>query len=144
MINRAIMDIEIRDLRSLEAAAKSFVKAIGHAKVYAFYGAMGAGKTTFIKAVCHELGVEDVVTSPTFAIINEYTSLKTGAPVYHFDFYRVKNMEEACDMGIDEYFNSGCLCFIEWPEVIESLLPADAVKLSIKEEPGGGRRVTSI
>lgn len=138
------MDIEIKDLTCLDAAAQAFVKGIGRSSVYAFYGPMGAGKTTFIKAVCREIGVEDVVTSPTFAIINEYTSEKTGAPVFHFDFYRVKSLEEACDMGVEEYLYSGCLCFIEWPEIIESLLPAGTVKVSISEEPGGGRRITAF
>ena len=100
---------------------------------------MGAGKTTFIKAVCEELGVEDVITSPTFAIVNEYQSATTGALIYHFDFYRIKKLEEVYDMGYEDYFYSGALCFIEWPELVEELLPEDAVKVTIREEADGSR-----
>jgi tRNA threonylcarbamoyladenosine biosynthesis protein TsaE len=107
--------------------------------VFAFYGSMGAGKTTFIKAICEELGVEDVITSPTFAIVNEY-SLSTNT-IYHFDFYRIKKLEEVYDMGFEDYFYSGALCFIEWPELIEEVLPDDAVKVTITEQPDGTRTV---
>ena len=106
---------------------------------------MGAGKTTFVKAICEELGVDDVITSPTFAIINEYALdsdlLPDVSSVYHFDFYRIKKLEEVYDMGYEDYFYSGALCFIEWPELIEELLPEDAVKVSIKENPDGSRTV---
>lgn len=101
---------------------------------------MGAGKTTFIKAVCEVLGVVDVVTSPTFAIVNEYTS-GNGEPVYHFDFYRIKKLEEVFDMGYEDYFYSGSLCFIEWPELIEEVLPEDTVRITITEEEDGSRLV---
>jgi tRNA threonylcarbamoyladenosine biosynthesis protein TsaE len=111
---------------------------MGDAKVFAFYGQMGAGKTTFIKAVCEELGVSDVITSPTFAIVNEYTA---SVPVYHFDFYRIKKLEEVYDMGYEDYFYSGALCFIEWPELIEELLPEDAVRVTISEERDGTRSI---
>ena len=133
------MEIKIQDLEHISEAAKQFVDQIGSHKVFAFYGSMGAGKTTFIKAVCEELGVEDVITSPTFAIINEYTG-KEGT-IYHFDFYRIKKLEEVYDMGYEDYFYSGALCFIEWPELIEEVLPDDAVKVSITEKEDGARAI---
>ena len=102
---------------------------------------MGAGKTTFIKAICEELAVDDVITSPTFAIVNEYTSNKLGEPVYHFDFYRIKKIEEVYDMGYEDYFYSGHLCFLEWPELIEDLLPEDATKVTITEQEDGSRTI---
>lgn len=131
--------MKIENLESIHEAAQAFVAAMGGAHVFAFYGAMGAGKTTFIKAVCEELGVEDVITSPTFAIVNEYQSATTGALIYHFDFYRIKKLEEVYDMGYEDYFYSGALCFIEWPELVEELLPEDAVKVTIREEADGSR-----
>lgn len=100
-----------------------FIAAMGDNTVFALYGKMGAGKTTFVKALCQELGVEDVVTSPTFAVINEYRSDIAGELIYHFDFYRIKKLEEVYDMGYEDYFYSGALCFIEWPELVEELLP---------------------
>jgi tRNA threonylcarbamoyladenosine biosynthesis protein TsaE len=100
---------------------------------------MGAGKTTFIKAICEALGVDDVITSPTFAIVNEYTA--QGSPIYHFDFYRIKKLEEVYDMGFEDYFYSGELCLIEWPELIEEVLPSDAVKVSIQEKEDGSRAI---
>ena len=122
---------------------------MGQHTVFAFYGKMGAGKTTFIKAVCEELGVEDVITSPTFAIVNEYAlsswPLALGqqpTAIYHFDFYRIKKLEEVYDMGYEDYFYSSSLCFIEWPELIEDLLPDDAVRVTIEEEPDGARRLS--
>jgi len=110
--------------------------------VFAFYGKMGAGKTTFIKALCDVLGVDDVVNSPTFAIVNEYHSAVLEGPVFHFDFYRIKHVEEAFDIGTDDYFYSGAPCFIEWPELIEPLLPDNAVRVEIEELPDGRRKVT--
>ena len=133
------MEIRIDNLENIREAAKSFVNGIGDSKVFAFYGKMGAGKTTFIKAVCEELGVEDVITSPTFAIINEYTA--SDGVVYHFDFYRIKKLEEVYDMGYEDYFYSGALCFIEWPELIEEVLPEDAVKVTITEQTDGSRTI---
>ena len=112
-------------------------------KIDIISGFLGAGKTTFIKAVCEELGVEDVITSPTFAIVNEYRAEETGELIYHFDFYRIKKLEEVYDMGYEDYFYSGALCFIEWPELIEELLPADAVRVRIEETEGGKRIVKS-
>ena len=133
-----LMKIEIKDLEHIREAARTFVEAMGDHHVFAFYGSMGAGKTTFIKAICEELGVEDVVTSPTFAIVNEYEG---SVPIYHFDFYRIKKLEEVYDMGYEDYFYSDGLCFIEWPEMMEELLPDNAVKVSIKENADGTRTV---
>ena len=113
------MEITIKSLDTIHEAAKVFVKEMGEGKVFAFYGKMGAGKTTFIKALCEVLGVEDVITSPTFAIINEYTDGK-GDPIYHFDFYRIKKLEEVYDMGYEDYFYSGNLCLLEWPELLRT------------------------
>lgn len=115
---------------------------MGDNTVFAFYGKMGAGKTTFIKAVCEELGVSDAIASPTFAIVNEYRSDQGGELIYHFDFYRIKKLEEVYDLGYEDYFYSGALCFIEWPELVEELLPGDAVRVDIEEVEGGARRVT--
>ena len=113
---------------------------MGDNTVFAFYGKMGAGKTTFIKAVCEELGVDDTVTSPTFAIVNEYEAAQ-GRPIYHFDFYRIKKVSEAYDMGCEEYFYSGHPCFIEWPELIEEVLPEETVNVTIEALPNGERRL---
>lgn len=132
------MEIKIKSIEEIAVAAKEFVAAMGERKVFAFYGKMGAGKTTFIKAVCEELGVEDVINSPTFAIVNEYVDGQ-GEPIYHFDFYRIKNLQEVMDLGYEDYVYSGHVCFMEWPELIENLLPDDAVKVTIEEEIDGGR-----
>ena len=132
------MDIQIKSLDNIQEAAKTFLQNMGNARVFAFYGKMGVGKTTFIKALCEQLGVEDVITSPTFALVNEYTSGK-GEPIYHFDFYRIKKIEEVYDMGYEDYFYSGNLCLLEWPELIEDLLPEDAVKVTITEKEDGSR-----
>ena len=135
------MEIRINSLADINEAAKQFIANMGNGQVFAFSGKMGAGKTTFIKAICEEMGVEDVITSPTFAIVNEYTSQKTGDTIYHFDFYRIKKLEEVYDMGYEDYFYGGSICFLEWPELIEDLLPEDAVKVSIEETEDGGRIV---
>jgi tRNA threonylcarbamoyladenosine biosynthesis protein TsaE len=140
------MELKIQDLEHIREAARQFVAAIGQHTVFAFYGKMGAGKTTFVKAVCEELGVTDVITSPTFAIVNEYTvsspsSLLSSNVIYHFDFYRIKKLEEVYDMGYEDYFYSGALCFIEWPELVEELLPDDAVRVTISEDSDGSRAV---
>ena len=137
------MEIRIENIEKIREAAREFVANIGDSTVFAFYGKMGAGKNTFIKAVCEELGVEDVITSPTFAIVNEYRSDASGELIYHFDFYRVKKTEEVYDMGFEDYFYSGALCFIEWPELCEEVLPEDTVKVTI-EESSDGTRVVAI
>ena len=136
------MEIRIQSLDQIHEAAVRFVQAMGDNTVFAFYGKMGAGKTTFIKAICEELGVSDVITSPTFAIVNEYRSDKGGELIYHFDFYRIRKLEEVYDMGYEDYFYSGALCFIEWPELIEELLPGQTVKVTIEEVEDGSRKVT--
>lgn len=135
------MQIKIDSLDHIREAAKTFIDNMTEAKVYAFYGKMGAGKTTFIKAICEESGVTDVITSPTFAIVNEYKSDTTGQTIYHFDFYRIKKLEEVYDMGYEDYFYSGNLCFLEWPELIEEILPENAVKVTISEQEDGSRLV---
>ena len=156
------MEIIVNDLEHIGEAARQFISQIGNRRVFAFYGQMGAGKTTFIKAICEELGVQDVITSPTFAIVNEYSlpptpscreEEPTGAKslpyggrsegaLYHFDFYRIKKLEEVYDMGYEDYFYSGALCFVEWPELIEELLPEDAVRVSINKQEDGCRIVS--
>ena len=135
------MNITIKDLDHIEEAAREFIGQMGDDTVFAFYGKMGAGKTTFIKAICEEMGVDDVITSPTFAIVNEYETSEEDT-IYHFDFYRIKKIEEVYDMGYEEYFYSGNLCFIEWPELIEDLLPEDATKVTIKEAEDGSRVIS--
>ena len=143
------MEIKIQNIETIRESAREFIQNIGEQKVFAFYGKMGAGKTTFVKAICEELGVQDVITSPTFAIVNEYevnlnsqTSNLNVQSIFHFDFYRIKRLEEVYDMGYEDYFYSGALCFIEWPELIEDLLPEDAVKVTITENADGTRTVT--
>lgn len=136
------MELLINTPEQLPEAARQFVTAMGDSTVFAFYGKMGAGKTTFIKALCEALGVSDVVNSPSFSLVNEYRSDTTGELVYHFDFYRIRRIEEAYDMGYEDYFYSGAVCFIEWPELIEDLLPGDAVSVSITEEADGARTVS--
>jgi tRNA threonylcarbamoyladenosine biosynthesis protein TsaE len=121
---------------SLADGARRFVSMMGDRKVFAFRGSMGAGKTTFIKAVCRELGVRETVNSPSFAIINEYGTEAAGGSIYHFDFYRIKSIEEARNTGCEDYFYSGAYCFIEWPEKAEALLPPDATTVRMEEREG--------
>lgn len=135
------MEIRINSLAEIDDAAKKFIENMGDSKVFAFYGKMGAGKTTFIKAVCEQLGVDDVITSPTFAIVNEYQSATTGDSIYHFDFYRIKKLDEVYDMGYEDYFYGGGVCFIEWPELIEELLPENAIRVDISATDDGKRTV---
>ncbi|MCL2649968.1 MAG: tRNA (adenosine(37)-N6)-threonylcarbamoyltransferase complex ATPase subunit type 1 TsaE [Candidatus Azobacteroides sp.] len=134
--------IEIKSLAAIRQSSQEFIRLMGDNTVFAFKGNMGAGKTTFIKAVCEELGVSDVINSPTFAIINEYRSDTTAELIYHFDFYRIKNIREANDLGAEDYFYSGALCFIEWPEKVEELLPSDTVFVAIEELSDGSRLIT--
>jgi tRNA threonylcarbamoyladenosine biosynthesis protein TsaE len=133
---------EINSLSEINTIAAKFIKAHTDDRIFAFYGSMGAGKTTFIKALCEEMKVLDYVTSPTFALINEYQTENNGA-IFHFDFYRIKSLSEAYDFGYEDYFYSTSYCFIEWPELIESLLPKDTIKVHIREVEGGLRILES-
>ena len=133
--------IVFRNLSEIESAAASFLEKIGRYKVIALYGSMGAGKTTFTKALCKVMGVTDGVNSPTFSIINEYMR-PDGAPVYHFDFYRIDKLEEAFDIGFEEYIYSGELCIIEWPEKVEQILPYDTLKVQISVLDDDSREIT--
>ena len=135
------MEIVINNIKDINKAARTFIDYMPEGNVIAFYGNMGAGKTTFIKALCEELGVEDEVTSPTFAIVNEYTCTNAPSNIYHFDFYRIKKLEEVYDMGYEDYFYSDSLCLIEWPELIEELLPDDVTKVHIIEQSDGSRKI---
>ncbi len=134
------MNIKIDSIEQIHNAAQQFIGEMGDNKIFAFYGKMGAGKTTFIKAVCEELGVTDVINSPTFAIVNEYMD-GNGCPIYHFDFYRIKKPAEVLDIGFEDYIDSDALCFMEWPELIGEYLPEETVKVYIDEEDDGSRTV---
>jgi len=134
---------EIKSLSDINHIAARFIQAHPADRIFAFYGEMGAGKTTFIKALCEEMQVLDYVTSPTFALINEYRTGNDQA-IFHFDFYRIKNISEAFDFGYEDYFYSGNYCFIEWPELIEPLLPSIAVKVTIREIENGRRIIESL
>lgn len=134
------MKLLLNNLSDIESVANKFVENMGSRKVFAFYGEMGAGKTTFIKAICTTLGVSETITSPTFSIVNEYMK-DDGNPIFHFDFYRIKDIDEAYDFGYEDYFYSGHLCFIEWPELVESLLPQSVVKVKIVVEDNEHRTI---
>lgn len=125
----------------------SILEKEGQKRVFAFYGSMGAGKTSFLKQLCYDMGTEDVVNSPTFAIINIYelegeSATRYGNEIYHFDCYRIKDIREAIDFGAEEYLYSGNYCFIEWPEMINAILPEDIVKVSIRPLDNGDRELT--
>ena len=135
--------IQIKSLDNIAEAAKEFIAQMGDETVYAFNGEMGAGKTTFINALCKALGVEDDTTnSPSFSIINEYRSDTTAELIYHFDLYRLESLEEAFDIGVEDYFDSGALCFLEWPERIEDILPQDTVRVNIVVNDDDTRTIT--
>ena len=137
--------ISIADLEAIDEAAREFAAEMGDYTVFAFYGEMGAGKTTFISALCRVLGVvEDVTNSPSFSIINEYRSDTTAELIYHFDCYRLQDEREAEDIGVEDYFDSGALCLIEWPERIENLLPDDTVTVRIVENPDRHARTLTM
>lgn len=131
-------EITIKNLADLDRAAKVFLAEIGSRKLLAFHGQMGAGKTTFISALCKALGIEDNVCSPTFTIVNEYLDRK-GDAVFHFDFYRIRNVREAMDIGLEDYFYSGSLCIIEWPENVVNLLPDNTTVIDISVNPDQSR-----
>lgn len=135
------MEIRFTATGELDRVARQVLEACGEKRVLAFYGEMGAGKTTLIKVMCSALGVTGTTSSPTFSIVNEYES-GNGEPVYHFDFYRVKKSAEAFDIGFPDYAASGHWCFIEWPERIEEFLPADVI--NIKLEVVGAERVLTM
>lgn len=135
--------IEIKTLADIDTAAGQFIELMGDATVFAFNGEMGAGKTTFINALCRALGVEDDPTSsPSFAIINEYRSDTTAELIYHFDLYRLEKLEEALEIGVEDYFDSGALCLLEWPERIADILPDDTVTVDITVNPDQSRTLT--
>ena len=133
--------VTINSISELPSSAKQFLQLCEGKKIFAFSGQMGAGKTTFIKTVCEALGVKDTISSPTFSLVNEYIS-GNGEKIFHFDFYRIKDLSEAYDMGFEEYVYSKAYCFIEWPEKIEELLPENCVKVNIALE--GEKRIITI
>jgi tRNA threonylcarbamoyladenosine biosynthesis protein TsaE len=124
------MKILIKDKKHLANAAETFLKHFGEYRIFAFYGSMGAGKTTIIKAICQALGAVDIVSSPTFTLVNEYRTSK-GEILYHIDFYRIRKQEEVFDFGIEEYLAGESYCFMEWPELVEELLPEDTINIRI-------------
>ncbi len=134
--------IEIGGLKELSEAVDTLIRLFGDHRVIAFQGDMGAGKTTLIRGICEQLGIADTVTSPTFALVNQY-ALPSGEPVYHFDFYRIDRIEEAYDFGYEEYFYSGHLCLIEWPERITELLPEETFTVRIEITGDESRRITA-
>lgn len=137
-------EFQIKGLESIDSIAKEILKIIGNNRVIAFYGNLGAGKTTLIKSICKQLDVLDIVSSPTFSIINEYIT-KKGEKIYHFDFYRLKNIQEAIDIGVDEYLDSGNFCFMEWSDKIEEMLPENYIKIKIiPEENPNNRKVQLV
>ena len=136
------MEFHISSTEQINQVAQQFIAAMGGHKLFAFYGEMGAGKTTFIKALCDELGVIDVVNSPTFAIANDYETA-LGDHIYHFDFYRLKTPQEALDFGVEDYFYSGRICFMEWPDQIGTLLPTESVRVAITVNADDSRTVAA-
>lgn len=138
-------EIKIQDINSLSVAAKEFVALMGDETVYAFHGEMGAGKTTFIRALVEQLGVDaDEANSPSFSIINEYRSDTTAELIYHFDLYRLESVEDALEIGVEDYFDSGALCLLEWPERIEPLLPDDTVIVKLTVNPEDNSRLLTV
>ena len=136
-------EIIVNDISELRSAAKKFLEYAGDTKIFAFYGEMGVGKTTFLKELCHEMEVEDEITSPTFAIVNEYYSKKYGQ-IFHFDFYRIDDLREVYDMGFEEYLESGAYIFMEWSEKIDHILPDGIAKVTITQDDKQVRTIRMI
>jgi tRNA threonylcarbamoyladenosine biosynthesis protein TsaE len=136
------MNIIIKDKKHLHSATRELLKHYGKNKIFAFYGGMGAGKTTIIKAICEELGAADIISSPTFTLVNEYITL-SGDTIYHIDFYRIKKQEEVFDIGIEEYLTGDSWCFMEWPELIEEILPDETIRVRITVDDNE-QRILSI
>ena len=134
--------VSCKSIKELDGIAKQLIQSHSNERIFAFYGKMGAGKTTFIKSICKILGTEEIVTSPTFSIVNQYNT-KNGENLFHFDFYRIKKTEEVMDIGYEDYFYSGSYCFIEWPEMIEELLPENFVYVKIEADEKGNERLIS-
>ena len=134
--------VSCKSIKELDGIAKQLIQSHLKERIFAFYGKMGAGKTTFIKSICKILGTEEIVTSPTFSIVNQYNT-KNGENLFHFDFYRIKKTEEVMDIGYEDYFYSGSYCFIEWPEMIEELLPENFVYVKIEADEKGNERLIS-
>ena len=132
--------LELKSLSDLNVVADKFLRLMRDKKVFAFFGPMGVGKTTFIKALCNELGVVEIVTSPTFALVNEYQT-GSGESIFHFDFYRIEKIEEVYDLGYEDYFFSGNYCFIEWPDKVAEILPKDVVFVQFVENEDGSRTI---
>lgn len=132
----------IRSLDEIDDVARKFIEKYGDRRIVAFYGEMGAGKTTFVKALCKVMGIEDEVNSPSFAIVNEYHTADDDTIIYHFDFYRLKSVEEALDIGYEEYIYSGNYCFMEWPEKIDPILPGERLDVLIEEQEDGTRTIS--
>lgn len=130
-----------KSIEDLPGAAKSLLRENPDCRIFAFFGPMGVGKTTFIKALCEELGVKETVSSPSFSIVNQYLD-EEGNSVYHFDFYRIKKIEEAFDIGYEDYFFSGEYCFIEWPDKVEGLIPVDAISVFLEEKSNNERIIS--
>lgn len=137
-----MFSIQVNSLDQLPKAAEAFINHFANERIFAFYGKMGAGKTTFIKALCRAMGSTDNITSPTFALVNEYNT-RLPEKIYHFDFYRLKDMTEAMDLGFDDYIDSGNFCFMEWPERIEALLPDRMVEVHIEETSPNSRQISA-
>lgn len=136
------MEIVIKDKKHLHSAARELLKLYGKNRIFAFYGGMGAGKTTIIKAICEELGAIDIISSPTFTLVNEYKT-EEGESIYHIDFYRIKKQEEVFDFGVEEYLTGDSWCFMEWPGLVEEILPPETVKVSITVDDNE-QRILSI
>ncbi len=136
------MNITIKDKKHLHSAARELLRLFGKNKIFAFYGGMGAGKTTIIKAICEELGAVDIISSPTFTLVNEYKT-ERGETIYHIDFYRIKKQEEVFDFGVEEYLTGDSWCFMEWPGLVEEILPPETVKVSITVDDNE-QRILSI